>query len=312
MQADIDGAIRIASMADEYDWQWTSGSAEQFCRAAQFQMDRRNPEVAILQTSLKVSPPIGLVMSNREFLAQEGEPDQSVVQISVRVTDTGDESDPRLHVSLVDLFSELSKSFIAEWGSPTRTSPGELAEIGWELGEVTMMLSSSDSSIQLDLVNPVYLNWWDAVAEDDEDSDEDDGADEDDETSGQNSPRSTSLTWGDRRNALTAAVTRLPNGAELVLTTPGGHSIAFTMDECQLISQVAVDCGRCDQKSYNETWFTTNGWKLSPGTPQPRWERSISWPAAYREYEAIVDAAILVLRDPLQIENPEDLTVEVL
>lgn len=310
MNADLDGALRIANLAADYDWLWTAENAESFCRLAQFQIDQRHPELAALQTSLCVNPHTGFMMSSRKLLASAGRPSQSVVQLSVQITDSGDESSPSLHKSLVDLFADLSGSFIAEFGSPTRWSPGEYAEIGWDFDEFTMLLTTSDSSIGLGLVNPAYLRWWGEVDDESEDESDDDEY-EDDEDDEEFAGPGGQLTWIERRDALLAAVTRLPNNVELVLTTPGGSTIAFTVAEAQLTSRTESGPDRRGQSRHDHDWFVAHGWNLNSGSPEG-WARSVPWPARYNEYEKVVDAAILVLRGPLEVENPNEITVEAL
>lgn len=312
MQADVDGALRIAHLAEDYDWLWTTENAERFSQLAQFQIDQRHRDLAVLQTALRVEPSAGLLLSKPKVLASAGRPSQSVAQFSVDVTDTGDESSPTLHRSLVDSFGHLSDSFKAEFGPPTRLSPGEYPEIGWDFDEVTILLTTMDNSIALGLVNPVYLRWWGEENEGGDDaedeSDDDEDGDFDDNATDQQSALNSQLTWSGRRDALIAAVTRLPKDVELVLTTPGGSTVAFTMAESKFTSR--VECAPDQYGQCDHDWFAANGWNSASDRTVGRWERSVAWPARYYEYEAVVDAAILVLRKPLQVANPNEITVE--
>lgn len=303
MHADVEGALRIAHLAKDYAWLWTTENAEGFCRLAQFQTDQRSGGMAALATSLKVDLPKGFLLSSPRLLASAGKPAQSITELSVDVTDTGDESSPTLHESLVDLFANLSDSFQAEFGAPTRATPGEYPEIGWDFDEVTILLTTMDSSIALGLDNPDYLRWWARGA--------DSADDYRDAAAGRNPTRSDPLTWNELCDALLAAVTRLPEDVELILTTTDGSTVAFVL-EGRLVSRVAPAPARVGRNSPDHQWFAANGWHPDSEGRVGDWERSIAWPARYSEYETAVDAAILVLREPLRVENPNEITVQAL
>jgi hypothetical protein len=107
---------------------------------------------------------------------------------------------------------------------------------------------------------------------------------------------------------LIAAISRLPEAYELVLTTREGDSIKFEADGNNLTAHVAE---RFEGNSDADIWYETNGWSLSSDSPRPRWERSIDWPPQYRKYEAIADAVIYVFRERLGVTHPADIGVEV-
>jgi hypothetical protein len=172
-----------------------------------------------------------------------------------------------------------------------------------------MLLTTMDSSIALGIVNPAYLRWWGEG--DDEEDEADDNGDEDfdDNDTGQQSAPNGQMTWNERRDALLAAITRLPSDVELVLTTTDG-TIAFAIVGSQLTSRMEPAPDQHSQIGRNNDWFAAHGWNSHFDSAQGRWERSIEWPARYNEYETVVDSAILVLREQLQVANPNEITVE--
>lgn len=306
MQADVDGALHIANLAADYDWQWTAEDAERFCQLAQFQIDQRHPEVAALRTTLSVDSPVGTLMSSRALLASAGRPSQSVTKISIRVTDTGDESSPSLSKLLVDLFADLSTALTTKFGSPTRSEPGEYPEVGWDFDKVTILLATMNDSIALGFTNPTYLYWWERDQGDEYDEEEDeDSWDEESTPIGK-------LTWTERREALLAAILQLPKNLELVLTTPNRSTIVFSVTGQQLRCHIRTGSGRRGQIRRFQEWFTSQGWvSREAALENGQWDRSVAWPARYSEYEAMVDAVISALREPLQVTKPNKISIDV-
>ncbi|MGW5920149.1 DUF6301 family protein [Nocardia fluminea] len=313
MQADIEGAVRIARLARGFDWRWTYESAEEFSRVVGFHLGLPVDEVTPLQTGLRVDPPTGYLMRSRKFFSRHGISGQSVSELLVYVTDRGNALDPLLHSSLVDVLAELSTVFITEFGAPTRTRPGDDAEIGWDLPEVTILLAKLAAGIQLSFVNPIYQNWWDAQESIDAEA-EDSDWDEPDPSRAESVDVSLDgpQTWRERRDSLVEAVTRLPNGVELVLNAVGGNGLAFKQTDLSLIAKISFGSGRRRENKYGDEWYENRGWAHEGDGHQAEWVRSIEWPARYSDYESLVDAAIVVLRHPLHVGHPTEVRVDVI
>ncbi|MFF0614127.1 DUF6301 family protein [Nocardia tengchongensis] len=309
MRVDIDGAIHVARLAADFDWQWTKEGVESFCQVAQLQIDHRQPELALLHTQLRVDRPIGFLMASEGIGSRYDRSPQSVMQLMVMVTDTGDEIDPGLYSSLVDRFGELANSFITEFGEPTRTTPGEDAEVGWDLGSMTMLLAQGDTNIHLDLTNPTYLEWWDEQDQMDRAEDEEEEADHSAEEAQirANGPQS----WEERRAALLAAVTRMPIGIDLVLTNEHSPVMVFSMGQRQLVCRVMAGADDVGDHGPDHALHPSRGWTWNSLPIQPYWERSMVWPARYSAYESLVDAAIRVLREAVRVAHPSDIIVRV-
>lgn len=307
MRVDIDGAIHIARLAADFDWQWTKEGAESFCRVAQLQIDQQQPEVALLHTRLRVDRPIGFLMASEGISSRYDSSPQSVMQLMVIVTDTGNEIDPGLHSSLVDRFGELANSFVAEFGEPTRATPGEDAEVGWDLGSMTLLVAQGDTNIHLDLTNPTYLEWWDEQDQMNRSEQEEAEHSAEEAQMRANGPQS----WEERRAALLAAVTRMPEGVDLVLTNEHSPVMVFSMGQRRLVCRVMAGADDVGDLEADHALHPNCGWTWNSLPIQPYWERSMAWPARYSAYESLADAAIRVLREAVGVAHPSDIIVRV-
>ncbi|WP_405164773.1 DUF6301 family protein [Nocardia sp. NBC_01499] len=161
MHADIEGAIRIARLAAEFDWTGKVDDVEPFCAAAGWELVQGEGISPWIRTDFAVNRPIAAVdlMKRRIDL------------LSIYATDVADVEAPyaRVKGEVYDCFVELGQALTETLGPPTRREAGEDAMLGWDLPKIVVELTTSIGAVYLDLVSCEYRAELDEYCAEDDD-----------------------------------------------------------------------------------------------------------------------------------------------
>ncbi|WP_405166732.1 DUF6301 family protein [Nocardia sp. NBC_01499] len=148
MQVDIEGAVRIAALAKEFDWTGYVDDLPQFCDLAGWEIARSGENGATLRTDMDVRRPEARVFKQKRIFEY----------ISPYVTDIVDRSVQwgEARKLVVDAFADLGNALISTIGIPDRTIPGIHPAMGWDNLNISIDLRGSLRSVSLELSNPKY------------------------------------------------------------------------------------------------------------------------------------------------------------
>ncbi|MGW5920151.1 DUF6301 family protein [Nocardia fluminea] len=292
MQADIEGAASIARLAAGFNWQWTTENAAAFYRSAGWRVEYSSDTFALLRVSPGQQSPVAKASYDSEFLSLLGSVADDLQEVFVVLTDPASIDSAGHLAELTDLFVDLSNRLTVDLGKPVDFSPGRYATLRWDLPNVVLRLTTTESTLSFDIVNPVYQRWLDRQAATSEETDEMYSSDNDDA-----SIYSGSETWSDYVKALAMSLPRMGSSSFLRLRVNEHRIIAFEMKSGQLtmsvpsssITDASVSipgdiCAQCDWFEYDDQ--QGGGWRYSVG-----------WPARYREYELMAACATAILRE---------------
>jgi hypothetical protein len=313
MQADIEGAIRVARLAANFDWTWTVENVQRFYREAGWQSDSDPKSGAELRTGLMVSEPWGSAEYAAEFFRDYGIDGGEVKHFLVLVTDVVDDASLAGHRWLVDAFSELADRIEHEVGPSLGRVKVADPTMVWKLPKAVLFLSTDtdDAAIQMKIVNPAYQEWLDRLADEDEEDDSEQYAESAEAVVNGETP--FPHTWPELKAALALTLSRLPIEGELVLIAPGGRTAWFTMGWDEFSCRVSTSGGRHATgkiSAADRDYWVGMGWSRDPMKGDDGWQRSIQWPTRYREYEVIAEAAADALHDRLGVAQPSDLQMK--
>lgn len=282
MHADIEGAVRIARLAADFDWTWTVGSLEQFCRAAGWKQpvpDEFGYGAEIL-TNLSVSSPAAYASFDPRFYRRTGLPEGEVAYLVVALTDSiaGDATEE--NETLIDSFAEITTRLASEFGEPSRlhgTQPG----IVWELPELVTLelrLDFNRQGIALRIVNAWYHDRESRSSRQSDDQDEDEH-----ELFPVDDTWPSSLEWSECSAELALGLAHLPPGGVVQLTVDEEFAALFAMDLLKLWCVISVGAESPEEMRRR---LTDHGWSVPNAEAKSLWRRSIRWPAAYAEFLA--------------------------
>lgn len=153
LNSDIEGAVRVAQAAKAFTWTWGDDDVEQFRSILGWEILRRHDETCTLATDLQVNIARAHVDCDKYLLRKYGGDRESIVEMSVYVTDTvSNHLEP-----LRELFDQFSARLIRELGEPDALIAGEKVE--WSTPTAIVGLGLSTMRIDLDVVNPRYRKW---------------------------------------------------------------------------------------------------------------------------------------------------------
>ncbi|GAB4582307.1 DUF6301 family protein [Nocardia sp. IFM 10818] len=328
MQADIEGAVRIASLVAGFDWTWSIDDVHRFCAVAGWSyVESSGERGAAIRTGLDVAEPLARATYRRRWFERNLKPDQQVSQLVLCVTDYVDGTLPENHRSLTDAFAELADRLTTALGEPEVPSPGPEPEIRWSLpwsstsrwrntgasfapAASVLFLRMDGQAVEMRIVNPTYQKWWDEYLSRDNDE-EADGEYEDDEDMGDLPDRPR--TWPEFSAALTLTLTSLPLEGILVIRKDD-RAVAHIEPTwfgltCRMLAGSVPSAQR--SSGTERTAMTDSGWSIVEEDRVPEgWVRSLRWPASYREFEAMADAVVTALRDVYRVADPADLVVD--
>ncbi|MFI6867610.1 DUF6301 family protein [Nocardia sp. NPDC050406] len=328
MQVDLHGAVRIACRAAEFDWTWASDDIERFCATVGWTEESRNEYGVDARTGLEIEDPGALFVFGGDFLSRRGMPGQQISEFMLTVSDqysTDGESryaptlDPVLrqnHRLLTDGFAALASRIAAELGAPVYSNPGSEPSIRWRPShktEVVIALHVRNGYLELRVTNPVVQARWDAWAadttEDEEIAEDEDGTWEASHFEDfhrpidvmPNKPR----TWPEFSAALALTLTRLSDVGVLMLKAGDQNSAEFRLAPFTITCRLK----RAPLRPGDAEAMTNNGWSLDRDKAVDSWTRSMQWPAAYHDFEALADAALNAMRNLFPVADPADLQV---
>ncbi|MFF2397424.1 DUF6301 family protein [Nocardia sp. NPDC058114] len=153
MNGDIEGAVRVAKAAKAFSWTWADEDVERFRSVVGWEFLGRNRESYSLATDLDVNIPHADVSCDGFLLRKYGGDRESILQISVYVTDIAKDQVEHLR----QLFDQFSAQLTRELGEPDEKIAGE--KIEWSTPSGIIALMGGAMSIHLEVVNPRYRKW---------------------------------------------------------------------------------------------------------------------------------------------------------
>ncbi|QVI19079.1 hypothetical protein KHQ06_21705 [Nocardia tengchongensis] len=299
MHADIEGAVRIARLAADFEWTWTVENIERFCRIAGWQQpvsDEFGFGAEIL-TDLRVSRPAAYAAYDSDFYQLTGLPEGEVPYIVVALSDAIPGDSPEIYEPLVDSFSEITDRLVPAFGQPFRLH-GDRPRIVWDLpGLVTLVLELAfdRQKIGLKIANTWYHN--DALrsegAKDDYDYDYDD---EDDDDEPELFPMAdtwpSSMEPSECSAELAFGLARLPRDGVIQLSVDGEFVGLFAMGLFEVWCVISAGGGQRQGAQSPEELrlgLIDRGWSVPNPEAMSLWQRTIRWPAAYAEFRAFAE-----------------------
>ncbi|MGY4103612.1 DUF6301 family protein [Nocardia sp. R16R-3T] len=156
MNVDIEGAIRIARLAAEFDWTWRIDDIPRFCESVGWQIVESWDNGAELRTDLQLQRPVAYVHPQKRIIDD----------ISCLVTDIADDELPWVEIRrlVVNAFADLAEGITENLGIPTYGLPGSHATMAWNRENVILKLSASPQVVNLNFVGPEHQKFLDEVA----------------------------------------------------------------------------------------------------------------------------------------------------
>jgi hypothetical protein len=168
LHADIQGAVRTARLAADFDWTWAAEDLERFCTAAGWHAERFSDTAATLTTNLDVNR-----RSGDAYLTWG-----PLHTIDIWVTDVA-APDTDIPEVTAEFLTELSVPMTTEFGEGTPVTSGIVKELRWDLPNVVITLSAGLGGVAMRLVSPQRQAWidepepeWEGDDEEDEDTEE--------------------------------------------------------------------------------------------------------------------------------------------
>lgn len=319
MQADIDEAVRIASLAFGFTWKWRTDDVEKFRAAAgwdRIEPQSPGPDMDMdmgFRTGLNIEFPVARACCEPAFFERRHSPKQQVKELLVRVSDRVDPNDSDSRRQLIDAFAEIADRLTTELRAPDQTFPGPRPSLRWTRARVVLTLEIGELSVALRIANPIYQRWWDELLAHEDDEDEDDFRDDEDEdlTELPDVPQ----TWEAFSDALALTMARLPGSGVLDIGSAETTVVMIDMDwdviKCRITAGTGSIAGLGVSASERRA-IDDNGWMASTAQANVGevWERSLRWPAPYFEFQATADAIVAAMRAVLGSPNPTDVHVD--
>ncbi|MFE2960934.1 DUF6301 family protein [Nocardia tengchongensis] len=168
MQADIEGAVRIARIARDFEWTWGQDDIERFRLAAGWTLLRRGDYGnTSLSTDLRVNLNQANAYSNRRYIRGSTGRNESLERLSINITDVARDADDALTAALSKSFDQLAEKLTREFGLPSHTESKPGAEIGWVEYDHVVNVMTGSTYLLLEVVNP--RRWRERQEFDDED-----------------------------------------------------------------------------------------------------------------------------------------------
>lgn len=293
MYADIEGAVRIARLAAGFDWAWTVGSLEQFCRVAGWQQPVPDEfgYGSEIRTDLSVSSPAAYASYESRFYRRTGLPDGEVAYITAALTDVIAGDAPAENRALIDSFAEITGQLVPEFGKPSRRY-GERPRVFWELpGLVTLELELdfNRQSITLRIVNSWYHDYELRSKGRRDDEDDDEG---EQELHPMADTWPSLSKWSECSAELAMGLARLPSGGVIQLSVDGEFAGLFAMGLFEVWCVISGGEGqRPGGRSSEELrlGLIDRGWSVPNPAAMSLWQRTIRWPAAYAELRTLAE-----------------------
>jgi hypothetical protein len=277
--ADVDAAVDVVRTAIDFAWSWHAGDAERFGDAAGWTEARRSRSGAIWMTTNTRIP------DSYARFDLEGDVIREVT------FDVAEVTDPAVREPLLDAFSEAEERLIQLLGPPSEQVLGPSPKSWWRSENFTAELATSDQLVAVSLINPDTNLFWS------------DGG-------GVETP-DTPHDWDTFTSSLASFLTTLPQGAKIIIDAPGNKYVQFAQGDFELYAEIAGNAFLVEPMSVeDERLLDRIGWSrpLTYGGHLGNWHRTMRWPARSDEYEELVVATTIGLRDALGIESPGELS----
>lgn len=328
MQADIEGAVRIACLGAGFDWTWKIDEVEPWCAASGWQMPELTGSFNTTDTGLSVNKPLGYVRLEPDEFSCLAETHQDVRLLTAVVSDWIDPGAPVR--GLTDCFHGLAVALRAELGDPARVRAGAEPTIQWDRPKVTVFLGCTENYVALSLRNPMYQQFPVSYEYYHQIDDEDGEVVEID-----SGPRPVGERWREDWPGFTEAVAMTmagtPGSGSFTLSAEGtryGHfsvgslytggyvekrgSNIWTETEsgfqlrCSISRNSAMD-ERFRLSGEQQSRLVADGWTR----PNKRsdWQQVRVWPIPYCKFLQSADKMVSALRDHLSVGDPTDLTI---
>ncbi|MFX0581170.1 DUF6301 family protein [Nocardia nepalensis] len=159
MHADIEGAIRIAGLAAQFDWSGKIDDIEPFCAVAGWEIVHEEGMDPLIRTDLAVNRPVAYIYLRKRRMDY----------LSIYVTDAAAPDVIPLEVEpeLRGCFTDLGRALTETLGAPTRHDTDE--ELRWDLSEIVIRLVRGIGSVDIDLVGRQYQAEMDEPEPEDDD-----------------------------------------------------------------------------------------------------------------------------------------------
>lgn len=314
MHADIEGAVRIARLAADFDWTWTVENLELFCRVAGWQQPAPDEfgYGAEIQTDLSVSRPAAYAAYDSSCYRLTGLPDGEVPYIVVAVSDAMPGDSAEVHEALINSFSEMTARLVREFGQPFRLHGGR-TRIGWDLpGLVTLVLELAFDRQNIGL--KVANTWCHDNALRSEGSKDDYDDDEDDDDEPEIFPMAdtwpSSSEWSECSDELASGLARLPVSGVIYLYLDDEFAGLFAMGLLEVWCVISAGGGQHQGAQSPEELrlgLIDRGWSVPNPEAMSVWQKTIRWPAAYAEFRALAEAFLAELGTLHPMARPSDI-----
>ncbi|GAB2559459.1 hypothetical protein GCM10027167_78020 [Nocardia heshunensis] len=149
MHTDVNTAAQIAHHAAEFAWTWSVADLTTFGSAIGLHLNRLTRNSATFTTNHSNGR-----TDADAYITTDGTPE--LQRISYFTTDI---TDPTNAASLVGAYTELSYRITSDLGAPTRREAQPNSYMRWDLPNVILILTASNLSIDIDILNPNYRTW---------------------------------------------------------------------------------------------------------------------------------------------------------
>ncbi|MGW5106684.1 DUF6301 family protein [Nocardia sp. NPDC004123] len=157
MRVDVEGAVRTARLAAEFDWTWyLDKDLPRFCDAAGWDLGESTEYGTDMHTDLRVVHPRASVWRRKRMF------DTMLVHVSDEIEASIPWAERRR--SLVDGFAALGNGLFPAMGPPTRIAPGQSAMMSWEHPRVWIELKIFSDTVMLTLISQDWQATADAEA----------------------------------------------------------------------------------------------------------------------------------------------------
>ncbi|MFI9504636.1 DUF6301 family protein [Nocardia sp. NPDC052566] len=146
MHADIEGAIRIARLAAQFNWTGTIDDVEPFCATAGWEILHEEGKIPVIQTNLTVNRPLATIHQRK----------QRMNYLSIYVTDAPapDFIPLEIESELRGHFTDLGRALTETLGGPTHDNADNV--LRWDLGEIVIRSKKGIGAVYIDLVGRQY------------------------------------------------------------------------------------------------------------------------------------------------------------
>lgn len=316
MHVDIDGAVRIARIAADFEWTWTLADLQPFCAKTGWKITESRKLGVNLVTDLAINRLDASVYHSRDL--KRWRRNRSIVrEISIFVSDVSDEPDVAAQIdsALITLIEQFSREL-----GPTAPPEEDSHPTGrWDLRNVVVLLSGNYpsnrtpwlGSIHLKLVSPAVQALRDTADELLEQQLREEGRwveDVDPPTD-----------WPEFTARLTSVLGDLPIDSVVSFRATGNRYVQLGRNSklghssvevwCEVVSNEFLDADH-RMSTADEAAMIARGWKAPSVETTANWYREIPSRASLLDRQRFAEQITDALSTVLGIGAPTQLTVE--